>query len=463
MLQNIDQVQFGLLSSPDIHKLSVVEITNARISTDDRDGTVYDARMGPMNPTDICPTCNLTTILCVGHFGHIRLRVPIIHPMYYKRVMHILQCICLQCSQCLLNEDHMRLLGLMRYKRESRFSAVRDKIVRMRFCTHCNAHQPDVCFSTLDSTYSLLYTLPTDQHTERVALHTEHIYQLLDRISDADVELMGLCAVSAHPRNLILECLPVLPPRARPYIDTDTVICDDDLTIQYTEIIKANVSLGAANISESRRERLIANLVFWVRTLMDNSKMKARHNNAKPMKGIKERLSSKDGIIRCHLMGKRTDQSARTVIGPDPTLRVNEIAVPHQIADVLTFPVRVFPANLESMQDLVMRDGANIVHRGHRKFTLEYALAGERRHKFRLQVGDLVHRKLQDGDMVIVNRQPSLHHGSMMAKKVVRREGKTIRLNLAVTASFNADFDKPILCRKQAALKACNRLVISQN
>ena len=40
------------------------------------------------------------------------------------------------------------------------------------------------------------------------------------------------------------------------------------------------------------------------------------------MKGIKKRISGKDGQIRNNLMGKRVDKSARTVIGPDPTLRL---------------------------------------------------------------------------------------------------------------------------------------------
>lgn len=106
-------------------------------------------------------------------------------------------------------------------------------------------------------------------------------------------------------------------------------------------------------------------------------------------------------------MGKRCNQSARTVIGPDPTLRVDQIAVPNEIADILTYPERVYEHNLDKMQKLVWEDGANYVHRGDKKFVLEYALSGDKRYKFKLQVGDIVDRKLVDGDVVIVNRQPS--------------------------------------------------------
>jgi len=136
---------------------------------------------------------------------------------------------------------------------------------------------------------------------------------------------------------------------------------------------------------------------------------------------------------------KRQNWSARTVIGPDPTLRVDEIAIPHEVADNLTFPERVSRYNLDKFQQLVWNDGANFVIRGKTRFALEYALAGEKRYNFKLKIGDIVERKLQDGDIVMLNRQPSLHAGSLIAQKIVRREGKTIRMNLAVTKSFNAD------------------------
>jgi len=48
---------------------------------------------------------------------------------------------------------------------------------------------------------------------------------------------------------------------------------------------------------------------------------------------------------------------------------------------------------------------------------------------------------LMDGDIAIFNRQPSLHRMSMMCHKVRILPGKTLRLNVAVCAPYNADFD----------------------
>jgi DNA-directed RNA polymerase beta' subunit len=58
-----------------------------------------------------------------------------------------------------------------------------------------------------------------------------------------------------------------------------------------------------------------------------------------------------------------------------------------------------------------------------------------------LKIGDVVDRQLQKGDIVLLNRQPTLHKGSMLAMEVVPMYYRSFRFNLAATKSFNADFD----------------------
>lgn len=227
-------------------------------------------------------------------------------------------------------------------------------------------------------------------------------------------------------------------------------------------------------------------------TITHNSGGKAKHTiNGRPIKGLKERLTGKNGVIRTNLMGKRVNQSARTVIGPDPTLRMGEIAIPYEMADILTVPVRVASHNFDFIQRLVNDGKANYVttNNGKTSINLKNAIFsrgtylnhgdviirqmkdgstqeitvldgnmilqkgdklkrnGEIVHDIKypskrvypLKIGDIVDRKLINGDIVLLNRQPTLHKGSMQAMKVIIRPGKTIRLNLAVTKSFNAD------------------------
>lgn len=53
----------------------------------------------------------------------------------------------------------------------------------------------------------------------------------------------------------------------------------------------------------------------------------------------------------------------------------------------------------------------------------------------------IAERVLQNGDYVLLNRQPTLHRMSMMAHKVKILPYDTFRINLSVCAPYNADFD----------------------
>ena len=64
-----------------------------------------------------------------------------------------------------------------------------------------------------------------------------------------------------------------------------------------------------------------------------------------------------------------------------------------------------------------------------------------KRKPFSLQIGDVVERKLQNGDWVIFNRQPTLHEPSLRAKRVVIHPHSTLRMSLPCTTAYNADFD----------------------
>lgn len=77
--------------------------------------------------------------------------------------------------------------------------------------------------------------------------------------------------------------------------------------------------------------------------------------SGRPLKALKARLKGKEGRIRGNLMGKRVDFSARTVITPDPNLRIDQVGVPRSIAQNMTFPEIVTPFNIDKMQELVRR------------------------------------------------------------------------------------------------------------
>ncbi|MGC9309883.1 MAG: hypothetical protein ACP5D2_04295, partial [Candidatus Nanoarchaeia archaeon] len=143
------------------------------------------------------------------------------------------------------------------------------------------------------------------------------------------------------------------------------------------------------------------------------------------------------------LAGKRVNFSARTVISPDPNLKINEVGVPLEIAKVLTVSERVNDLNIDRLKKLIESKeypGANYIIRpdGKRKRItddLREALIEE------LEEGYRVERHLQDGDVVLFNRHPSLHRASLMGHFVKVLPYKTFRLHPAVCFPYNADFD----------------------
>ena len=484
-VSEIKEVCFGIMTSDEIKRLSVCEINNPKLTGPN---TVYDENLGTMDNNKHCIQCKGDNKKCPGHFGHIVLNYPIIHPLYYKHVIMFLKCFCLSCSSLMFTKDQLKLNGMLKYAKESRFNKILDLLEKTDICPCCSNIHPKIIFVSSENTIYMIHK--SKSQIIKTVLNETEIFTIFDNIKDDDIKLLGLSHDFIHPRNLIIEVLPVLPPIARPYIIADNITCDDDLTLQYVEIIKLNNSLADESIHETKKIKYTQSIKFRIRCLFDNSQEKQRHTNGRPIKGIKKRLAGKEGQLRNNLMGKRVDKSARSVIGPDPTLRLDEISVPVKISKILTYPVRVNRYNIKQLTDLVNNNKANFItkNNGKTRINLQYALFRkgtellygdiikktngtqetvgtyfdyilkpgdkiirngeelkdvkyvEKKH-IKLDYGDVVERHLQNGDILLLNRQPTLHKGSMIAQKIIIRDAKTIRMNLAITKTFNADFD----------------------
>ena len=482
-IKQISALHFGIMSPDEVEKNSVVEVNSPKISTNILDHTVYDPRMGSMEMNVICPTCGNDSKQCPGHFGHIKLSVPVVHPLHYKFVLSLLKIFCCKCSRFLLTEDFINIHGLKKYTQNIRFQKIVKIVEKSNTCLHCLYTQPKIAFSPIETCFMMTHKENKD---EKIILHADEISKRFDNIFDNEVVLLGFDPKKIHPRNLVIWNLPVLPPVDRPYVIADGMTCDDDLTIQLCEIVKINTHLSNPNTPHNKRQKYFQSLKFRIKCLFDNSQNKAKHTNGRPFKGIKKRISGKEGQVRGNLMGKRVEQAARSVIGPDPTLRFGELGVPEAVAKILTVTENINRYNIETMQTLLNNDKCNVVLRGKSRINLKYAMVkngtkleigdvikritGEEitlvqtifdlqkddiihrdgllidtqlpgRKSFILQIGDKIERQLKNGDMVLLNRQPTLHKGSMIAHEVVVLPGKTFRFNLSIAGSFNADFD----------------------
>ena len=494
MLSEVNHYRFNIFSSEEIINYSVAEIKETKSLFGE--GCIYDERMGPVDNAKNCGTCQQNYMVCQGHFGHILLQEPILHPMLLEEIVNYLRILCIDCHQIILNMEHLKILRV--YQKKGNFKMISILSKKFPICVYCKHNQP--IYTIIEGKINYFYKLKTN----KIELNSKDIYTIFKSISPRDTKLLGLTPAS-HPVNMVLRALPVCPPVTRPYVTMDTGICDDDLTSKYIDIIKCNKQLEKEKL-ESKRKMLIQSLEFHITTLFDNTKGKARQINGRPLKGIRERINGKNGRIRSNMMGKRTDFCGRTVIGADPTIKLNEVGFPMEFATNLTIPETVNKINMNVLQNLVKNGQANYVIRNDKTFNLKYALqqksyeretydqlsvpytvkleSGEKKTGYRwqyieaietltkkpftpkpgdvilrrngtiidsfpivekknfpLQLGDIVERHLKDGDRVLLNRQPTLHKGSILAPKIKILPGRTLRLPISICSSFNADFD----------------------
>ena len=432
--KKIGEIKFNLISPEKIKKISSAKIVTPELYDIDGypvDGGLMDLRLGAIDPGVRCRTCGGRLKECLGHPGSIDLARSVIHLKYVSLIELGLRCFCHSCSKLMIDEKDM-----LKYPPSQRAKKAKDS----KKCPHCgNANE------------KVKTDKPTTFYKGKARLFPTEVREMLVSIPDEELKKIGVDPIGCRPEWAILTSLLVPPVTVRPSIILESgERSEDDLTHKLSDIIRANQRLWE-NLNAGAPEVIIEDLwdllQFHITTFFDNTVARippARHRSGQPLKTITERIKGKEGRIRKNLAGKRVNYSGRTVISPDPSIEINEVGIPFEIAKVVTVSESVTDLNMEVMKKLVERaeeyPGANYVIRpdGKRKkitSDLKEEIIAE------LAPGYQVERHLQDGDVVLFNRHPSLHRGSLMAHYVRVLPGRTFRLHPAVAAPYNADFD----------------------
>jgi len=448
--KRIKSLQFAFLSPEEARRMSAVKIITADTYDDDGypiDMGLMDLHLGVIEPNLRCRTCGGRVNDCPGHFGIIELAMPVIHVGYAKEIKHLLQSTCRACGRLLPDAPPSRSETVFEGEEGSTPRPREPK--EERSCPFCHEVQQRI-----------LLDKPTTFRENGHKITPKEVRARLERILDSDLPFLGLNPKFGRPEWMVLTVLPVPPVQVRPSITLESgERSEDDLTHKLVDVLRINQRLrenrdmGAPQLVV---EDLWELLQYHVTTYFDNQTSgipPARHRSGRPLKTLSQRLKGKDGRFRSNLSGKRVNFSARTVISPDPLLSINEVGVPVEIARGLTVPLEVTAHNLEVAKDLVRRgpsppptvegryqSGVNYVIRedGQRIKVME---KNAEACVELVQPGCIVERQLQDGDVVLFNRQPSLHRMSMMAHFVRVLPHKTFRFNLCDCPPYNADFD----------------------
>lgn len=275
-LHELEEITFGIFSEQEIKDISVCEINNPKLCSSDKNtgyGTVYDPRLGTLENSKDCETCGEGIWNCPGHWSYIALNEPIVHPLFYKRVVDFLKCFCMKCYSLLITDEQILISEINKLKSTKRFDRILERIEKIDMCPKCSHPQPNIKYSTIDDSISMVYK-QKDKGKISVVLPVDEIKKLFENVTDEQVTLLGFNCEFVHPKNLILSVFPVLPPPCRPYVIADGQLCDDDLTIQIVEIIKANNHLKSEDgtpISETKRQKYLQTLKFRITTFYNNS------------------------------------------------------------------------------------------------------------------------------------------------------------------------------------------------
>lgn len=462
-VSKIIAIQFSILSPEEIVNGSVVEI----VSRDTYNGNlpaiggIFDPRMGVLEGNILCPTDGLNNIQTPGYFGHINLARPVFYIQFLNTIQKILKCVCFKCSKLLISKEKHNFV--MSMANEQRWKYVFNLSSKIRRCGEdiingCGCLQPyKIRKEGLATIYADWKTVANAEDGDKtgqdisIKITPEMTIKIFKRISDEDINFMGFSSVWSRPEWMVCQVLAVPPPAVRPSVKHDAQQrSEDDLSYILINIIKTNKTLQE-KIQNNSPENIIDDwtiiLQYYIASQIDNKMpgaMPVQQRSGRPLKSLKDRLNGKSGRMRSNLMAKRVDFSARSVITADPNISIRELGIPMKIAKNITKPVVVNERNIRFCYQLVANGpdvypGAKILERKTgENITLKY----DDRKSIVLNHGDIIHRHIMDGDMVIFNRQPTLHRMSMMGHIArVMKQGDTFRMNVADTKPYNADFD----------------------
>ncbi len=464
-LKKVVGIQFSALGPKQIENMSVTKAFydasgNKRPAGIFEYNNIYDPETkkpvtGGINDLRLGSTFNAEDC---GNFGHIVLARPQYHYGFLGSVLDILRCVSFYDSKILISEEDILKIS-KNYKKKKRLREIFRLAQKIKVCPTTGLGLPSYKKEGLKIVVEHTNMELQGSIEKYFTLDTLEAYRILEMITDKDACILGLNPKFCRPENLMIKILAVPPPHVRPNIlMSSTQRCEDDITHKLKNILKANITLDKVIKNGSAKhiiESFENTLQYHISTYFDNKipgQKPDQQRSGKPLKTLRQRLVGKEGRVRGNLMGKRVDFSARTVITGDPNLSIDQVGVPVNIAKNLTIPDRVNEHNIEHLQMLVnngpnkhpgakyviitnkMKD--NSIGKKIKKIDLNYVKNG-----VILQLGNIVERHLDNDDVVLFNRQPSLHRMSIMAHRVVVQEGLTFRINLSVCAPYNADFD----------------------
>lgn len=452
------------------HNLIKIDQIGKPKKDDDFRGTIYDARLGAVSANDVCKNdlCGQLGEYCNRHLGYIKLAVPVINPNFLKQVVGILNMLCPGCEGFKLPLDQIRKTGVLELPPRQRIPILEQLMTKLPNCGSTKTlEEGDIeCSQVLAPKYSIP---EVDKETSTIRKQERYINdkgkltiskpktpvdmdEIIEMIGPDHIpdevakEVLGMDVTEGlRPLNTIMNYILVYAPSDRTNNIVNGRIKSDEIGDKYNAIIKANNALLKIMETDNYLEKESFRMGRKELVIKVNNLMSASHSSKASSSSLATTFSGKTGFVRSEFVSTRTNWSARTVITQDPDFAYYQVKVPIEIARKLTWPEVVTPDNRDYLTKL-LRDGeisafvpgsnSKRRHRGILKRVTE-----ANRMLYTPRVGDTVHRWMQNGDWILINRQPSLHGPSIMGHEVIRHPGRSLKIRQCVVGPYNADFD----------------------
>lgn len=443
-------VQFYINGNTQNEKLSMVEVNNKNLFKDNEpvSNGVYDIHMGTTDNKLRCHTCYQSKKECTGHFGHIESPYPFVNPLFRRDVIKWLRIACAFCGLPVLGTKLELPGGKANYLNDY---VKKVKLSNKRIdCIYCGKEHKIV---EKDSKNSFRFIYKDDIGNE-TRIYNNEIENILMKISDESVTAMGR-SLESHPNRLIIRILAVPPVTLRPDIKkmNSNQSNINDLTAIIKNIIifisKLPKIMDHQTIEDNIKQLDLIEMHYFslIKDIPQGSTMLQSTSSKLQLVSLMSRHTGKPGRIRGNIMGKRVTNMGRSVISGDNYIHIDEVGVPIIIAKNIQIPETVQDYNKEKLL-IYFNNKTNhypgctkIVKKSTgREYDINYM---SKNNSITLENGDIIYRDLIDGDIVAMNRAPSLLFSSISAHRVrVLYEGNSLRLSPnAVDTLYGGDFD----------------------
>ncbi|XP_024175179.1 DNA-directed RNA polymerase IV subunit 1 isoform X1 [Rosa chinensis] len=427
----ITGVHLNVSTREDTEKISTLLIEAA--------AQVNDPKLGLPNPTNQCSTCGTQDIKsCDGHFGSIKFPCTILHPYYLPEVALILNKICPACKTI---RQGVRVKGSERRGCRYCFGGSSD-YPRMKFKVSSRE-----LFRRSTIIVEAVGKLPPDywdfipkdpQHDET---HTKPNRRVLSHaqvhflLNDVDPDFITKFVPTTS--SLSLDCFLVTPNCHRVTevmysFNNGQSLMFDDRTRAYRKLVDFR---GTANELGSR-------VLDCLKISKINKDKTGRDSISVEQQKIKDSPSRTSGLrwIKDVVLGKRSDHCFRTVVVGDPNIKLSEIGIPRHIAEKMQISENLNQYNLDKLyafcQLRLGHQGRGDIHVRRNDSLVRISNLEE------LEMGDIIYRALSDGDVVLINRPPSIHQHSLIALTAkILPVNSVVSINPLCCSPFRGDFD----------------------